>query len=175
MKSFPVVLILYAGGMAACNDPVAETASDTPRPLASVGAVVASATGGIQRIRADELWVLGFNAVLHEDGSATGTYHVDRQDLGISFDVEVTCMSVVGNTAWIAGIIHHVKGPLVQEGTVSYFYVTDNGEGEGAPVDIASAVRINDAAGQDEVFCTDRPVVLPSGPIDFGNAQVQSR
>lgn len=164
----------FLSAVAACQQ---STAIGPELPLLDTGGpgpVVASATGGVQRIRSDELWVLGFNAVRHADGSATGNYHVDRQDLGITFDVDVTCLTVVGDTAWIGGIIRKVKGPLVIEGTVSYFYVIDNGEGSDAPVDIASAIRINDLAGRDQVFCQDRPLLLSRGPIDFGNLQVRT-
>lgn len=160
--------------VAACQQSTAVGPESLRLDVGGPGPVVASASGGIQRIRGDDLWVMGFNAVRHADGSATGNYHVDRQDLGIKFDVDVTCLSVVGDTAWIGGVIRKVDGPVVIEGTVSYFFVVDKGEGSDAPVDVASAIRINDVAGQDLVFCRDRPVQLSRGPIDFGNLQVRS-
>ena len=174
MRLSTVLTGLWIAGQTACQEPTSTPGSESPGLLASVGPVTASASGGVQRIRSDELWVLGFNAVRHADGSATGNYHVDRQDLGIKFDVDVTCLSVVGDTAWVGGVIRKVDGPIVIEGTVSYFFVVDKGEEAGAPVDVASAIRINDVAGQDLVFCNDRPTLLASGPIDFGNLQVQS-
>ena len=142
------------------------TASQTP-----LTAVVASARGSGHRVRTDRLLTFAFTAQSKADGSADGNYHVNFQSLGVKFDVDVTCMSVVGNRAWIAGIVRRVDGPIVEEGTVSYFYVTDNGEGDGV-VDEISGVRINDVAGQDLVFCTERPTALPSVPIEIGNAQV---
>jgi hypothetical protein len=136
--------------------------------------VVASATGGIQRIRGDDLWVMAFNAVQRSDGQTTGNYHVDRQDLGVKFDVDVTCMAVRRDTAWIAGIIRKVDGPIVQEGTISYFWMVDKGEGADA-VDLASAIRINDLPGRDQEFCDLRTKILALSPVDFGNLQVRSR
>jgi hypothetical protein len=135
--------------------------------------VVASATGSAHRIRADELWVLAFNAVKRADGTTTGEARIDRKDLGISWNLEVTCLTVEGNTAWIGGIIRNARGPIIQEGTVSYFYVVDNGEGADAPPDVASAVRINDLAGRDQEFCNLRPLALPPSPIAHGNIQVR--
>jgi hypothetical protein len=134
--------------------------------------VVASATGSAHRIRGDELWVLAFTAVKRADGTTTGNARIDRKDLGISWNLDVTCMSVQGNTAWIAGIIQNASGPVIRDGTVSYFYVIDNGEGADAPPDVASAVRINDVAGQDQEFCQLRPLALPPSPIAHGNVQV---
>jgi hypothetical protein len=149
--------------------------ASTANRRSSVGdqGVVASATGGIQRIRGDDLWVMAFTAVQRADGSTTGNYHVDRQDLGIRFDVDVTCMSVHGDTAWIAGIIRKVDGPLVREGTISYFWAVDKGEGDDA-VDLASAIRINDLPGRDQEFCTLNPKLLVLSPVDYGNLQIRS-
>ena len=138
--------------------------------------VVQSASGSAHRIRPlpdGELWVLTFNAEQRADGTVTGTAHIDRKDLDAAWDVEVTCMSVVGNRAWIAGIVRNARGAIPRDGTVSYFYVTDNGEGANSALDRASAIRINDLPGQDLAFCTDRPVVLPDSVIAHGNVQVR--
>jgi len=145
-------------------------------PSASIGGVVASASGSAHRIRPlpdGELWVLSFNAQKSADGTVTGYAHIDRKDLGIAWDVEVTCLSVVGNTAWIGGIIRNARGGVARDGTVSYFYVIDQGEGESDPVDRASAVRLNDLAGEDITFCTTRPLALPASDIAHGNVQVR--
>jgi hypothetical protein len=164
--------------LAACSQ-----GSRSASPLAPSGvtgtaseAVVQSASGSAHRIRPlpdGELWVLTFNAEKRADGTVTGTAHIDRKDLDAAWDVEVTCMSVVGHTAWIAGIVRNARGAIPRDGTVSYFYVTDNGEGSDGPLDRASAIRINDLAGQDIAFCTDRPVVLPATDIAHGNVQVR--
>jgi hypothetical protein len=144
-----------------------EAAADNP--------VVALATGAAHRIRPlpdGELWVLTFNAEKRADGTVTGYAHVDRKDLDVAWDIDVTCMSVVGNTAWIAGIIRNARGSLPRDGTVSYFYVVDNGEGSAAPPDEASAIRLNDREGQDTVFCELRPLLLLRTVIAHGNVQV---
>jgi hypothetical protein len=156
---------------AACATPDRPT---SPLPHASVDhGVIQSASGAAHRTTGDEPFILSFNANKRADGRVTGNYHVDVKASDVSFDVDVTCMAVVGNTAWIAGIISKSHAPLVREGTVSYFYVIDNGEGADAPPDIASAVRINDRAGEDQTFCTLRPLLLPSRPVEFGNVQVR--
>jgi hypothetical protein len=145
-------------------------------PTPSLGGVVASASGAAHRIRPlpdGELWVLSFSAQKSDDGTVTGYAHVDRKDLDVSWDVEVTCLSVVGNTAWIGGIMRNSRGALPRDGAVSYFYVIDKGEGENEPVDRASAIRLNDAAGEDQAFCNLRPLLLPASDIAHGNVQVR--
>src|SRR5688572_10428926 len=171
-RIMPLALALVVAGCGEQPEPAGVGATNRSSSV-GVDGVVASATGGIQRIRADELWVLAFNAVKRADGTTTGNYHVDRQDLGVKFDVDITCMAVRADTAWIAGIIRKVDGPLVREGTISYFWMVDKGEGDGA-VDLASAIRINDLPGRDEEFCTANPKVLVLTPVDFGNLQVRS-
>ena len=145
-------------------------------PAASIGGVVESASGSAHRIRPlpdGELWVLTFNAEKRADGTVTGNAHVDRKDVDAAWDIEVTCLSVVGNTAWIGGIARNSRGGVVRDGTVGYFYVIDRGEGESDPVDRASAVRINDRAGEDIAFCNLRPLLLAATDIAHGNVQVR--
>jgi hypothetical protein len=81
-------------------------------------------------------------------------------------------MTVEGNTAWVAGHISDTNAGFVTVGTVSYFYAIDNGEGGNAPADVISTARINDVAGEDQLFCADKPLLLPSFPIEQGNVQV---
>jgi len=165
--------------VAACGESAVEPGASFVSlggPVAAAGDVVESATGSAHRIRPlpdGELWVLTFSAEKHADGTVTGQAHVDRKDLDAAWDVDVTCVSVVGNTAWIGGIIRNARGALPRDGTVSYFYVIDNGEGEGSPPDRASAVRINDRAGEDVAFCTQRPLLLAATDIAHGNVQVR--
>jgi hypothetical protein len=171
-------LLLVA--LPACQD-LPSGPAEPPPVLASqsAGPVVAIANGSGHRVRNGRALVFTFTARGKADGSAEGRYYLDWQDLGPALDhqrlqvvVDVTCMSVSGNTAWVGGIITHVDGPIAQEGTVSYFYVIDNGEGDA--VDEISALRLNDVAGEDQVFCRDQPTLLARTPIEKGNAQVKA-
>jgi hypothetical protein len=169
----PIILACAPSGDGPTN-PVASAGPALLEARAGNG-VVALATGAAHRIRPlpdGELWVLSFNAEKRADGTVTGYAHVDRKDLDVAWDIEVTCMSVVGNTAWIAGIMRNARGGLPRDGAVSYFYVVDNGEGSDDPPDDASAIRLNDREGQDAEFCELRPLALPRTPIAHGNVQV---
>ena len=164
--------------LAACSGkpPAAPSFAGPTESSTALSGVVESASGSAHRIRPlpdGELWVLTFNAEKRADGTVVGQAHIDRKDLDAAWDVEVTCMSVVGNRAWIAGIVRNARGAIPRDGTVSYFYVTDNGEGSDGPLDRASGIRINDLPGQDQVFCTGRPLTLPDSEIAHGNVQVR--
>lgn len=93
--------------------------------------------------------------------------------LDLFFTVDVSCMSIVGNTAWVGGIISDTNASFVQVGSVSYFYAIDNGEGSAAPADVVSTARFNDIAGEDLRFCDEQPLLLPSFEIQQGNVQVR--
>lgn len=174
--------IALAVGLTGCGDEQAEsiTALDLTEVYADAGPnpVVASATGSGHRVRNDRPLVFTFQANRRLDGSTKGRYHLDWQDLGPALDharlkvtVDVTCMSVRDNIAWVAGIITKVDGPIAQEGTVSYFYVIDNGPGA---TDEISQLRLNDVDGEDLVFCEEQPLLLGRTDIERGNAEVRS-
>lgn len=138
--------------------------------------VVASATGSGHYTSGGELRTLGFSAVRRADGSVSGQYQVVIHAIDRSFHVGVTCLSVRNDTAWIAGIIERTDHPVIREGTVSYFWVADGGEGPGA-VDKVSTARINDRPGEDQRFCSLMPDEafsgLPGNVVEHGNVQVR--
>lgn len=143
--------------------------------LAPAG-VEASATGSGHYTSGGELRTLGFSAVRRADGSVSGEYHVVIHAVDRFFHVSVTCLSVRNDTAWIAGIVDRTDHPVIREGTVSYFWAVDGGEGPDA-VDKVSTARINDRPGEDQRFCTLMPDEafsgLPGNVVEHGNVQVR--
>jgi len=120
----------------------------------------------------EDLREFTFHAVEHPDGSITGSYKVERTDTGAYFITEVSCLSVDGNVAWVGGHIVETNIATVRVGTVSYFWAEDGGEGDDTQ-DIVSVARINDAAGRDVEFCTNRPKILPPIAVAVGNVQIR--
>ena len=171
--SRPMVRAVAAGlALLACSE-AEQTTLSGPQLSAGGNGVQSSATGSGHYIAGDQIRTLAFSAVQYADGSASGEYQIDVHASNTSFHVSVTCLSVVGNTAWIAGVIDWSSGPPVLPGTVSYFYAIDNGEGSGAAPDIVSVARINDRPEADEEFCTTRPLALPPRDVVHGNVQVR--
>ena len=168
--------IIAVLSLAACSatPPAAPSLARNGGSMSEEG-VVHSVSGSAHRIRPlpdGEVWVLTFNAEKRADGTVVGQAHVDRKDPEAAWDIDVTCMAVTGNRAWIAGIVRNARGAIPRDGTVSYFWVTDNGEGGPTP-DRASGIRINDRAGEDQVFCTLQPTLLLDSDIAHGNIQVR--
>ena len=113
-----------------------------------------------------------FHALEHPDGSAQGSFKVVLPN-GLFFEADVTCLAVTGNTGWVGGLIRASNAAVVIIGSVSTFYVIDNGEGSGAPADIVSIATFNGAAGADAAFCAARPLALPPLTVTQGNVQVR--
>ena len=138
-------------------------------PAAAPG-VVASALGAAHREAFGKPVLLNFHAVEQADGSVSGSYYYQSVFNHVSIHVDVTCMTVVDNRAWVAGIISDSNvEPLI--GSVSYFYATDNGEGAGV-TDEVSLVRAADEAGEDIRFCEELPTILPNREVLRGNVNV---
>jgi hypothetical protein len=174
MRSPLVRLAALAGLLAGCDHPASPariTGPLTPSLSVEGRPVVVSGSGHIEV--GDGLRNFTFHAVQHPDGSVSGSYAIYRTDLGTGFTVDVSCLSVVGNGAWVGGHIATSTQPGVVVGTVSYFYAFDNGEGGNAPPDIVSIARINDPPGRDVEFCTNRPQLLPPRVVEMGNVQIR--
>lgn len=172
-RKFSSVAVILACALSGCESPSPTTAGVVSGvTLLSAEGVQQSATGSGHYTSGGEIRTFAFSAVKHADGSVTGNYVINVHASDLSFHVDVTCMDIVDNTAFVAGIIRKASGPPVIEGTVSYFYATDGGEGPDA-VDIVSVARINDRPEAAEEFCTQHPRLLPPRVVEQGNVQVR--
>jgi hypothetical protein len=153
--------------------------------LAFVGTALAdgggpSATGGSHLVVHDvfglhtlELQDFGFNAKIKNDGSADGWFDYRDVEDGTPFSTDgpVTCLTVIGNDAWIGGVIRSSNDPTVV-GLGAWWHVTDNGEGRNAPADVTTFLGIGSLA-QTQAFCDDHPAYRFPFAIDGGNIQVR--
>jgi hypothetical protein len=145
--------------------------ADGGGPSASGGShLVTHNVFGLQTL---ELQDFGFNAKITNDGSAHGwfTYRDVEDGTPFSANGPVTCLTVVGNDAWIGGIIRSSNDPTVV-GLGAWWHVTDNGEASGAPADITTFLGIGSLA-QTQAFCDNHPGYRFPFTIDGGNIQVR--
>lgn len=172
------ISILAAALVVACEAPSVQA----PERLVSVHEMARLESGVVQSVNAAALrWTAGeiFVQTLHAqkrtDGTVSGGFHADAKYLNARFDVTITCFEIDGNRAWIGGIVRDSDTPLIANGTATFFYVIDNGEGAIGAIqqDIVSAVRLNAPAGAELAFCGERPLTLPSRRIEDGNIQVR--
>jgi hypothetical protein len=104
------------------------------------------------------------SAVQHADGSVTGQWQdtvFGRSVPALALHVDIDCLVVVGNDAWLSGVITR---PDFLAGLPAITRVRDNGTSANDPADQVSFTSINIGA-----TCTDQPN-LPL--IDLINGQV---
>jgi hypothetical protein len=174
-----VATFVLAAGCESSSEPIApSSALESAANIVPASAVAATATGSGHYMSGGELRTFAFSAVGREDGSASGQYEIVIHAIDRFLHVDVTCMVVRNDTAWVAGIIDRTNHPAIIEGSVSYFWAVDNGEGAGV-VEKVSTARINDRVGEDQRFCSLTPDEafsgLPGNVILHGNVQVQGR
>jgi hypothetical protein len=129
---------------------------------------VESARGGGHWHIGTALRTFAFTAKNRADGTTQGQYQVDNRDVSGSREHgTVTCLEVVGNEAWIGGVIT-ASSIAGREGTPRVFRVVDRGEGSGDPPDQASPLIVGDAT----VTCHVRPFI-PLENLEGGNIQVR--
>jgi hypothetical protein len=169
MKEFRLsALVMAACTLVACDQPAPtqalaiNTAALTNETHdASTGAIVVR--GEVSTPSGAGRRVVTIDAMQNPSGKVSGTYRIDFTATGVFFVVKVSCISAIGNTAFIGGHFVESNSAAIQIGSVSYFFVTDNGKPD--PVhpfvaDEISTARINDRLGQDEEFCELQPLLL---------------
>lgn len=180
------VLTLVVGCGGSERNPVApRAASLTMTVLTSMGAVGAAASGNaaihgttVQGIK-DETFsftALGTGSALAAKGQVA-VHFLTFANSEVTVHAEVTCISVVGNRAWVGSRITRFArdGEAVPErvGRPMTFSVMDVGEG-GGTTDLASLVFFPSASAGDVDFCNTRPAVPVLRPSENGNIQVKS-
>jgi hypothetical protein len=127
-----------------------------------------SATGSGHFTLAGELRTFTFNAVTHTDGTVTGEAQLDARATGFSEHLQIDCLQVIGNTAYMSGTITRSSREDFVGGT-GVFSVQDNGEGNNNNEDQISLLHslLEPAPGQCELEHR-----LPDQPIEEGNVQV---
>jgi hypothetical protein len=168
--------ILCAAVLAGCDSGLEPTATrPTALPLFSQGSgpVVQSATGAGHFTVGGELRTFSFTALKYADGTVQGEYELLSRLTGTRIHGDVTCLSVVGNQAWIGGVQEHSNNPAILPGGENGFRVADNGEGANDPPDQMSLMFVNGAPGFAQAYCNARPPAPPLNPIEAGNIQVR--
>jgi hypothetical protein len=161
-----LVLVLAALPVAAL---VAQPAPAAPNP------VVASATGSGHMVRPDGTFrSFSFAATERADGTVTGQVQLNSRGFDVFVHIDVDCLRVEGNTAYMSGRLTHVSDPEQGFiGELNRWAVQDNGEGPDAPPDLVSSIPEN-PGNEDPKTCeddmSDRPI---NRIVQRGNVQVR--
>jgi hypothetical protein len=140
-------------------------------PASAQGRVIASATGSGHITQNGSLRTFAFTAKLYEDGTAQGEAEVLNHVNHRTVHIEVDCLRVAGNRAYIGGRIRNATNSALENQRV-LFSVEDNGEGANDPPDRISLVVVLDP---EDPTCTDPETngLIPNRAVERGNIQVR--
>ncbi|MGD2070267.1 MAG: hypothetical protein PVI57_16445 [Gemmatimonadota bacterium] len=193
-RPFALVAAL-AVGVTACQDSTGPTqppsrAMSTVTSADAETGVVASATGS-GHVKQPDAGIRKFtiSALKRADGSVSGQYDLKSgpQDLLKEFEVSppllsfhgtITCMTVIGNSAYLGGTVDsHINGDLyfgTDDFTGVAIELIDNGDGpDSAPDQISSvAVYLPTTPSTPQDYCDD-PAPGSVFPIEQGNISVR--
>lgn len=132
-----VAVAAVAVALWGCVD--ASTAPTTASEGAAVAALSASGSPVVQSVTGNghlaDTRTYTFQVHKRADGTVSGWMHVRyRGPGGAHIRVEANCLHVVGNQAWVGGVIVFAADPA-NVGLPYSFKVVDNGEGANAPPD----------------------------------------
>jgi hypothetical protein len=117
-----------------------------------------------------ELRTFSFTAITQSDGSVTGEAELKSRASGTVIHAHLDCLTVVGNQAYIGGIVTKATNPAFV-GKPAVFTVIDHGEGASAPPDELSLfVTFVNPPSEDCNGPTNHSQTMH--PIEAGNIQV---
>lgn len=108
------------------------------------------------------------------DGTVTGRF-VLRQQWGTenTIEADVVCFTIVGNRAFVGGVITAVNGVPYEDYFSLRVVMVDNGEGANAAPDQSSQAFSFQQAGQPQLFCNNAALVLPMHDLVRGNLTIR--
>jgi len=126
---------------------------------------VNKATGGGTVETGGTKVTIAFTAQVDAAGAVKGEAEFQLRTEDVTFHVDIDCLSVAGNQAWMEGVITTSSDPA-RVGTRVQWTVVDNGEGKGTQDQ--TSLPVAGTAGS----CNQRPA-LPLIPWTNGNVQVR--
>jgi hypothetical protein len=166
-----VLVVLTGAVLLACDSQEATAPTVSPSETANV---VASVTGSGHITREDgSKRHFTISALRRADGAASGEYNLVSGSGSVRLHGTVTCLTVVGNRAFIGGTIDAFN---IDFGVPLFgvaIELVDNGEGAAAaPDEISNVFFFVNGPEEIQEYCDDHPIG-PVMPIDDGNISVR--
>jgi len=171
------ILILAAITFAACRDESPTGPDPGARLMASASSLVYQVTGSGTVVREDvegaPREVYGFRAVVDGAGNARGEAEIHFPSDDVSMHIDVQCLVVERNRAWLSGPVTRSDDPDTPLGRVFLWQVQDNGEGQGAPPDRISNLIHRPGDNYPPDIC-EQKWALQTYPWDDGSVRIST-
>lgn len=172
-----VPALALAVGLAGCDASEIVEPSVSPS-FAAVGQGASVSGSGHFSLGDGESRIFTFSAREGGNGNVSGQFTLTRTISGfgsenpaiLNLQAEVVCLTVVGNRAWVGGVVNSSSNPDWVGGELGWA-VEDDGEGP-ASVDLISLVNVpNRTPGYAQAVC-DNKARVPAVAIERGNVSV---
>ena len=170
MKQISTIAALSVVGLLAC-EPVLQPEANSPNFHPVGGRIVLRSVKGNGFFDTDRRF--DFSALEYADGTFTGAWSGTNPTLGLRGRGPITCFTIVGNAAWIGGLIEAFLGDPGRVGQDVVWRVVDNGHGADAAPDQISRSFIRVPGGA-SIHCLNTPN-LALNDVDAGDIQVRER
>jgi hypothetical protein len=109
---------------------------------------------------------------VRKDGAVQGNFQVQSRQNNPDTYIHgtVLCLTVVGNQAWMVGLVTASDGETSPAGTFTRWRVVDNGEGTNTPPDQISLMEVGILTFPP--YCTTLPERPVLRDIEAGNIQI---
>jgi len=173
-----VPLLLLSIAVLACQDQGPTVPPDGPQFLRVGTRPVYRVSGGGSVVRADPSGtrrsVYAFDASLDATGKVSGQAEVHFTSTLAHLHIDVRCLVVRGNEAWLSGPVTRSDNLDFPLGAVFLWRVQDNGEGRGAAPDRISSFVWNPEANYSPAVCLWQPEALVTDPWTDGTVQINA-
>ena len=172
-----IPFLLLAAAIAACQDDVPTVPLDGPLFSAVGGRPVYQVSGGGSVVRDDPAGprrsVYAFSVTLDATGRASGQAEIHFTSTPAHLHIDVTCVVVRGNEAWLSGPVTRSDNPQFYLGGVFLWRVQDNGQGPTAAPDRISSFVWNPQQNYPPSACLWQPTSMTMNPWTNGNVDIR--
>lgn len=125
------------------------------------------------------LTLFDFNGRRDRHGRTRGWYHYNFQASGFYVEGAITCISVVGNQAWVGGTVDSVVSDnpaiVALKGADMWWRSIDNGRGPHALPDSTTGLgfAFPGSTISAESWCNDKPVALIMREVEQGDVKIR--
>ena len=141
----------------------------------ALGSAPHSATGSGHMVRPDGTFrSFSFSAREGADGTVKGQLQLNSRGFDVFVHINIDCLRVVGNVAFMSGRITHSSNPA--EGVVgelNRWAVEDNGEGNGGTPDRVTSIPANPTNDPTQTCEAENNPPTPTRLVQRGNVQVR--
>jgi hypothetical protein len=172
-----IPILLLGAAVAACQDDGPTIPPEGPLFSVVGSRPVYQVSGGGSLVREDAAGlrhsVYAFHATLDATGKASGEAEVHFTSTPAHLHIDVQCVAVRGNEAWLSGPVTRSDNPDFDLGSVFLWRVQDNGQSASVAPDRISSFVWNPSQNYPAAACLWQPESMTMNPWTNGDVDIR--